>query len=198
MDNRIKIIVGGAVVLLLLVVLAIFFFLSNVKKADNTEQGTLDNLTTVNEAVSPTPVTSNAPAGTLQKVYAGTGFSLKYPSNWGVLSCNNSQNFELDPTSPNSVTLACDTAVKPITFLMTQNLNCQGTAIKLGTHTAVKSKTTSASGYTTYRWCVPLTGGKALDITHRVDPKMSTATSQEDYSTQVEELIKSISVSQGS
>jgi hypothetical protein len=201
MDNRVKVVIGGAVVVLLLIVLAIFFFLSNVKKSTTDEQNTLNNLPTLNETVSPTPTSALAPVTSSgnTKNYTGVGFSLKYPNSWGLLTCTNSNNFEFDPASSTPTSIACDEAVKPITVLVANNLNCQGTAATLGDLTVIKSKTTTDTNYTTYRWCVPIGGGKALDITHRVDPNVSRATSSQDYSSQIEEMIKTVSTTpQGS
>lgn len=202
MDNRVKIVIGGAVVLLLLIILAIFFFLSNVRKSTTStppEENTLNNLPTLTETSTPTASTptNTAPTGNTQS-YNGNGFSLRYPNNWGLLKCSNSNNFEFDPNSATPTTIACNEAVKPVTVLVTSNLNCSGEAMTIGSLTAVKSKNTNGN-YTTYRWCVPLASGRALDITHRIDPNQSRATSTQDYSSQIEEMIKTITTTpQGS
>jgi hypothetical protein len=194
-DQRLKLIVGGAVVLLILITLATFFFISRAKQIEVATNGSLDSLSTLRVTVTPTPLAPQAAPvidTSTTKLYTGTGFSLRYPKTWGLLTCNNSANFELDPSSPTDTNISCDRAVKPITFLVSPNLNCQGDLVNLGTHQVLKSKTT-LGGDTDYRWCVGIGTNTALDITHRVSQSGSRATSKEDYSSQIEELIKTIS-----
>jgi hypothetical protein len=143
---------------------------------------------------------SNAPQTTSNpnlKVYSGEGYQLPYPKAWGLLTCNNSQNIELDPSnSTDNPKFGCDYAVKPITVMVYQNeISCPGSKVNIGNVSVIKSKNTQGN-QTTYRWCTQTT--PSLDITHRVSSISSPASSKADYSAQVEEMIARLNTSHGS
>lgn len=133
------------------------------------------------------------------KAYSGLGFSFRYPANWGLLSCSNSKNFELDPTvSTDTPNVACDYALKPMTFLVTDNLSCIGDSIRLDNQSVVKSRVVKANGDIWYRWCVSNPSGSDLDISHRVSTRGTRATSNTDYSADVENIISNMVFGSGS
>lgn len=130
------------------------------------------------------------------KIFSGQGFQVRYPKGWGVLTCNNSQNFELDPlNSQDQLGVNCDVAVKSVTVLVNPGKICQGENVVLGNVKVVRSKK-SDGGYTRYEWCTNT--NPVLNFTHRVSTAGEPATSKNDYSIQVEQIIKSISVAAGS
>lgn len=141
----------------------------------------------------PTPQVGNANPG--KKVYNGGSFQFAYPDKWGVLTCTNSQNIELDPANASDSKIACDLATKPITIVVGDIKGCQGDTSKIGSLDVVKSQG-SEGEYLKYQWCTKTT--PVLNITHRVSPNNERATSKVDYSSQIEDLIKNISFSAGS
>src|SRR3989338_646329 len=193
-DQRLKLVIGGAVVLLVLITLATFFFISRAKQEIPAENNraplaslrTITNPNQTNSQISPTDTTNS-------KIYSGQGFALKYPQGWGLLTCSNSYHLEFDPNSSTDTTIACDRAVKPVTVLVTPNLNCKGELITLGSYQVLKTKSRDNNGDVDYQWCVSLGNGSALDITHRVSQGGLKATSKIDLSTQVEEIIRTLS-----
>lgn len=196
MDQRLRLIVFGAAALIILAVVlwGIILMVRNSQSQEGIPSENTTDLSSRLPVVSSTPSTTNAatspPPG--MKSYTGQGFSLNYPEKWGLLTCANSQSFELDPVNGSDIKdVICDEALKPVTILLADRLSCPGEAVTLGRHQAVRSKVSSGSD-TNYRWCVAV-GGKALDITHRVSPTGSRATSKDDYSAAVEEMIKAIS-----
>lgn len=196
MDQRTRyIVIGGVVLLFVAAILVTIFYLGRVYRSTTNTPRETDNPLSQLPVASPS-ATITSPGGVTAavgntKLYAGQGFSLSYPSNWGLLTCSNSQNFEFDPTTGADLkNVVCDVAVKPITVLVVNRLNCTGETITLGSNKVVKSKTTSG-GDTNYRWCVTV-GNKAFDITHRVSSAGSRATSKDDYSAQIEQMIQTI------
>lgn len=127
--------------------------------------------------------------------YIGQGYKLEYPKTWGVLTCNNSQNFEFDPKNSSDQRGAnCDVAQKPVTIMVGSN-TCQGDTVNLGGIKIVKQKKTSGS-FIQYKWCTQTT--PKLEISHRVSPNGERATSKEDHSAQIEEMIKNLNFAGGS
>lgn len=198
MDQKTRSVIIGAVSLVILAVISgSIVYLGRVSKGKNTGSESSNSLSTLPK-ISPSisPSQSSPDSGTVteqgeNKIYRGQGFSLSYPKKWGLLTCGNSANFELDPVNGNDVSnIACDFAVKPITFLVVDKLNCQGETVKVGNHQVIRSKINTNSE-TNYRWCLALPG-KDLDISHRVSPSGSRATSKEDFSSQVEEIIRNL------
>lgn len=194
MDTKTKsILLGGVALLILAVTFGVIFYLGKASRnqATTTESsvdslGQLPSLSNTNN----TPRNDNV-ATSNTKSFTGQGFTLKYPNPWGLLTCSNSQNFEFDPTNGQDVKgVVCDIAVKPVTVLVSDTRpNCQGETVTLGSNQVVKSKT-GGSGEANYRWCLTI-GGKNFDITHRVSGSGSRATSKNDFSSQIEEVIKS-------
>ncbi|MDO8498483.1 MAG: hypothetical protein Q7S44_01735 [bacterium] len=195
MDTKTKsILLGGIALLILAVTFGVIFYLGKASRNQNVRtEPSLDSLSQL-----PSLSTSDNSSGTgnnntgTTKSFTGEGFTLKYPTSWGLLTCSNSQNFELDPTSSQDIKgVVCDMAVKPVTFLISSTrAACQGETVTLGSNQVVKSKIT-ARGDTNYRWCL-MVGSKSFDVTHRVSPSGSRATSKDDFSSQIEEVIKSL------
>lgn len=195
MDQRVKLVVGGAIVLLVLVTLATIYLVTQAKKSEVGSEGIngLDSLSTISLTPTPdTPKEGGADGST--KLYQEASFSLRYPNSWGILSCSNSAHFEFDPYSTTDTKIVCDRSVRPITVLVAQNLNCRGELVTLGSHQVLKTKTADRSGDLDYHWCLSVGGNTGLDITHRVSQVGSPASSKVDYSSQIEELIKTITV----
>ncbi|MBI3485612.1 hypothetical protein HY025_01560 [Candidatus Daviesbacteria bacterium] len=146
---------------------------------------------------SNSPTNSPTPTNPQLQIYQGSNFQLSYPKNWGVLTCNNSINIELDPyNSSNQPNYPCDFAIKPVTFLVGVTGNCLSEqTIKLGESSVIKLKQNVTSGVN-YHWCVK-DASLNFDITHRVNSTGSRATSKDDFSSQVEQIISSIKVAGG-
>lgn len=194
MDQKTKLtIIGGAVLLVIAIIFVTIFYFGRASRTGivNGDGGTnpLVQLPTIAPTISPT--TQSGDGSSQGKTLSGQGFSLTYPSSWGALTCSNSQNFELDPTSSVDVRgVVCETAVKPVTVLVVSRLSCTGETVTLGNNRVVKSKTETSTGIN-YHWCVSV-GGKGLDISHRVSSTGSRATSKDDFSAQVEQIITTI------
>lgn len=122
------------------------------------------------------------------------GVSFKYPQNWGLLTCTNSSNFEFDPYSVTDQRMSCDRAQKPITVLVGSAQVCPGNTVNLGKLQVIKSKVENARGVD-YRWCFSV-DGTHFDITHRVSQSGARATSKDDFSTQIEQMITNIAPNQ--
>lgn len=127
-----------------------------------------------------------------KKVFDGGNFKVSYLKNWGLLTCANSRNFELDPLSPTDSRISCNYATKPITILVGDNWGCSGDAGKLGNVSLTKS-VRSEAGYTKYQWCTQT--NPVLNITHRVSQGNDPASSKQDYSKQIEEMISQLTFS---
>jgi hypothetical protein len=123
------------------------------------------------------------------KMYSGQGFTLYYPKTWGLLTCSTTPHVELDPyNSADQAGVNCDYAAKPITVLVGQN-SCQGgEVVNLGGTQVMKIKKQTAEG-TSYKWCV---AQPALEISHRVSANPNRATSKDDFSGQIENMIKNL------
>ena len=142
-------------------------------------------------AVTPSITDSTGAASSNDKIFKGIGFSLTFPNKWGLLTCGNSNNFEFDPNGGDMKDVACDSALKPVTFVIVPKLNCSGDPIKLGNNHVTTTKTISDHGDVSYRWCT-VVGNTSFDITHRVSASGSRATSKEDFSKEVEKIITSL------
>lgn len=191
MDLKTKsIIIGGLMLSVLVIIFGLSFYLIRVApKPNNTVESTsVNSLPTLPPSrISPTQL-SNQTAPSI-KIYAGQGFAFEYPRNWGILTCSNSKNVELDPYSNTDVkNVTCDVAAKPVTILVADKLNCQGESLKIGSSQVVKLKNAGTDGDIAYRWCVSL-GDKKMDITHRVSKGNLRATSKDDFSAQIEQMI---------
>lgn len=137
--------------------------------------------------------TDNPPAD--KKIYNSGTLQVRYPNKWGILTCTNSLHFELDPLSGADSKVACDSAAKPITVLVDNISGCEGENIKIGNMEVVKSRKVDG-GYTAYRWCVKT--DPVLNITHRVSTGGERAVSPNDYSSQIEEMISTLTFVRGS
>lgn len=127
-----------------------------------------------------------------RKVFNSGSFQLSYPKTWGLLSCTNSKNIELDPKNGADSKIACNYSVKPITILVGDNSGCSGDTANIGSIAVTRSKQ-SEGGYTKYQWCTKTS--PLLNITHRVSSTNDPASSKEDYSKQIEELIGKLTFS---
>ena len=107
-------------------------------------------------------------------------------------SISNSTNFEFDPSGRDMINVVCDEALKPVTFLVVDKLNCSGESIKLGNNQVTRIKILGDEGRVFYRWCT-MVGNIGFDITHRVSPTGSRATSKDDFSKEIEKIIISLS-----
>lgn len=195
MDQRLRLIVFGAAafIILAVVVWGIFLMVRNSQVQVETPAETSTDLSSRLPVTTSTPsaVTATPPPG--MKTHTGQGFSLYYPVGWGLLTCANSPHFELDPVNgADALGVVCDAALKPVTVLVADQITCSGETVTLGSHQVVRSKVTEGTD-TNYRWCVAA-GDKALDITHRVSPTGSRATSREDFSAQIEQVITTVSI----
>lgn len=199
MNAQTRLIVLGGIALFVLVIVGVvaYYSMGLFKGGVNLPQGAsvidlssmLPTTPPAGSSVTPTPSSNSLvpAAGALLKTYSGSGFSLRYPSKWGVLTCSNSQNFEFDPISGTDIKgVVCDRALKPVTVLVVN-----------GNPTCPARSVTGASGEINYRWCAPLNNNLFLDITHRVSQLGGRATSVNDYSTQIEQIIKTISTASG-
>lgn len=130
-----------------------------------------------------------------KKVLSVANFQLVYPNNWGALTCNNSSNVEFDPSSQVDSKVPCETATKPVTILVGEVKGCEGETTKIGNVDVVKSQVSEGS-YIKYQWCTKTT--PVLNITHRVSEGNEPATSKQDFSKQIEEMISNISITRGS
>ena len=199
MSQRVVLIIIGVIILALMgAIFAVTYFSGRAARNKPTITSNtfvtsptpgIDEGTPVNPEVSPSP-TDNPDF----KAYTGTNYTLRYPVSWGVLRCSNSNNYEFDPYNSSDTTVACDYAVKPITVLTDANANsCTGDTVSLGGRSVVKSKTVKPNGDVNYQWCVD-----GLVISHRVSQSGSRATSKDDFSSQVENMISTYSYPSGS
>lgn len=198
MDQRTRVIIIGAGVLFVLAAISLLVFFTLRFSRNNQPRGSGDNSLSRLPVISVTPSPTDRQDGNNSnsvrsdfKTFISQGFSLDYPSGWGVLTCGNSTNFEFDPENGSDLkNIACDRAFKPITVLLANRLSCTGETVKIGDKQVVKLKVEN-NGDINYRWCLSV-GSVGLDITHRVSQSGSRATSKEDFSSQVEEVIKTI------
>ena len=208
MEQRRAVIVAIAIALLVaLAIIGTIVFLSNFLRNKSTTNRTVVSsssepviMATTEPSASPSSAASaqgsatiSAPANT--KSISIGGFTGFHPNTWGVLSCTNSENIEFDPNGADS-SVACNYAKKPITVVVSKNLNCKGDEVTLGNNTVVKSKSIR-SHEIRYRWCVKGTDTN-LDITHRVTDSNLSAASKEDFSSQVEQFISTLNFPRGS
>lgn len=221
MNDKRPLIVTGLVLLLIIALIGsvIFYLINFIRGRQANEQATRDifprtsmNVVVVNPTASPSaiPAATAAPAQVAQqpvtgvssdgtsKTINGSGFQLMVPKNWGVASCSNSQNLELDPYEGNDVTFGCSRAVKPVTLIVGANTCSGGQAVTIGNIQARKivdnNFVTRDGKGTQYHWCTQTT--PSLDITHRVGS--GTAFSAEDFSATVEQIISTFTPAAGS
>lgn len=200
MDQRRAIIAVAAVILLILVIIGgtIFYLARVFNSGKSTTTGhvvTSSNAPAANNGntlgTESLPSTSGStPLPANYQIYQGQGFQLRYPKTWGLLTCTNSNNFEFDPYTGQNQKVGCDFAVKPITVLVNKN-ECQGgTVTKINNIPVTKVVDRTDTGVD-YEWCTQT--NPPLDVTERVSSDGSRATSVNDYSIQVEQMIGSFS-----
>lgn len=189
-------------VIVLLLIGGSIYYLTRILRRSSVSTSTPDATTTVISSPSPSITTSTsvpstpgvtAPAGNL--VYNGQGFSLFYPNNWGILTCTTSQNIEFDPYNPGKQSAPCNSAVKPITVLVNSGYACSGQTVSLGSKQVNKLRREvvlqeTGQLITEYQWCFSA-GGKNFFISHRTSPANGLATSRDDFSSQIEQMISS-------
>lgn len=205
-SNRALAAVGLVVVLILAIILGTLFYLNKTFHSSSNPvsrvvvASTVPTLPETNATAAPTlsPAGGN-PSGAsgATKIYSGTGFRVEYPSSWGILTCSNSSNFELDPiSSADQLSHPCNYAVKPVTILVHQTmLSCPGNSETIGSMSVTKGVTAFGSGIQ-YRWCTQTT--PQLDITERVSGSLSSTATSNDYSYQVEQILSTLSIGGGS
>lgn len=125
------------------------------------------------------------------KGFTSNGVLFTFPTNWGVLECTNSQNFELDPANTNDQKVGCDVAQKPVTVLVNTTTSCPGDTVKIGNVNVTKSRVDDGTSVD-YRWCFN-SGGNRYDVTHRVAKDGGRATSTSDFSADIEKMIGRLS-----
>ena len=125
------------------------------------------------------------------QLYSGPGFTLSYPTGWGILTCSNSSNFEFDPLNNVDQTgVVCDVAQKPITVTVENDLaQCSGERVLIGNVTAIKN-TFNKPRFTEMQWCT-LTS-PILRITHRFSSTPARAVTPTSYVQQVETMIATL------
>lgn len=145
----------------------------------------------------PAPIVTPEPIPQAAGIYNGKDFSLTYPKNWGLLTCNNSENFEFDPSNATpQLNVPCSFAVKPVTILVNASTTCTGDRVNIGSYQVTKEKLVdvniNGNKYeAVYRWCF-VAKNKNFDISHRVSKQGFPASSKDDFSNQVEQVISSI------
>lgn len=200
--DRTKTLIISSIVLILVVGLVVGVVIFAFRLVGGRQKGEKKNeIFPPTTNISPTPAVAGDTIGLPTapqtpsenfKAYSGAGFKLMYQANWGLLTCNNSKNFELEPTSQtDQLNVHCDIAARPVTVLVKSNLSCRGEEITLGGNRVVKSVESDKGGEFNYRWCV-ITNGIDLDITHRVSSGGGRATSTGNYSQQVEQMISTL------
>lgn len=194
--KRLVVLIIAAILVLSLIFGVIFSLYRLIRSRQATPITNRSNQTFV---TSPVPQTGNTqqsqnptppqtpPSNT--KSYNLQGLQINFPKEWGLLTCRNSQNIEFDPANPqDQLNIACDRAVKPITFQTSYLTGCaNGQIVNLGGQQVIKVVSTTAVG-TDYKWCIssPL----AIEITHRVSQTDTrSAFSKTDYSQAIEQII---------
>lgn len=207
MEDRRSIIISaiiGIIVLLLIVGTIIYLIRFIFNRPQSTSVGTPTPRTVFNSPVPEgsapivvrTPVPSatslpgrSVPGGT--KTFKGTGFEINYPQSWGILTCANSSNIEFDPTrSTDQLRVVCDFAVKPVTVIVGSTSCVAGENVNKGGVIFTKEVKQVSTGVN-YKWCTQT--NPPLEITHRVSSAGGRATSTQDFSNEIEDMISKIS-----
>lgn len=198
MEDRRSIIISAiiGILVLALIIGVIIYLIRFILNRPDAPGETPEPEPTIEESVEPSPSrnpgSTARPSGTSTPnsgltVYKGQGFEVSYPRNWGILTCNNSQNIEFDPnSSQDMLKVSCDVAQKPITVLVNSGSCGGGESGSKGGVNFVKSKRQTAN-FLSYKWCLKTT--PALEISHRVAQDGGRAVSRQDLSAQVEEMI---------
>ena len=202
MDQRKVLILAGVLgVLLLIIIIGTVAYISSSRSTS--PQNTQKIVTSSPLPIPSTATSGSNPAGSVSntkgnfKTYSGTGFSVRYPKTWGLLTCSNSKDFEFDPVNgTDQLKVVCNKALKPITVIVhTTPVSCLGSKQTFGSVTTTKA-VDSGAPFTDYRYCTQTT--PQLDISTRYSPNGGTAVATTDYSSQVEQLISNVSFGGGS
>lgn len=198
MENKRSIIISALIglVVLALIIGTIYYLIRFITSRPGTQTTRTPNPTAFTTSPTPIKVESPAPGEPTSpstttpantKSFQGRGFTFNYPANWGILTCNNSGNFELDPiNSRDQLKVACDYALKPITVLVNSQTCTGGENINKGGVLFNKITNRTSTGIE-YKWCTKT--NPPLEISHRVSSNNGRATSRQDFSAQVEEMI---------
>lgn len=194
-----------SVILIAAILGGVFYLLKNSKQLNfnSNKTASISSLPVIQATPTPTPGSANLTQTQNQnqtstvntqstKTYQGQNFILKYPADWGILTCSNSKNIEFDPYNKNDlINYSCDSAIKPITILVSsQPISCPGDVVKIGENSATKSITQTAN-WIKNRWCVNKNGVN-LDIINRVAPTGIAGTGKDDFSKQIEQIISNL------
>ncbi len=205
MESKKAIAIAALIALLVagLIVGIIMYLTSFFSGATTSTSGRNVITSSPNPLATPTPAPQTGgqqqqptPQNNAVKTVTVGGVTFSYPSKWGTLRCNNSQNVEFDPYNSVDQTMRCDVAVKPITVLVGGAPACAGEPVTLGNARVIRSKVNTNMG-TEYRWCVSGVGNN-FDITHRVSSTSARANSRDDFSQAIEQMISNIRVGGGS
>ena len=200
-DKTRALIVTGAVLLLILalIIAAIFYLIRFIQSRSTgvrpsptptTQVSTSPTVEGIDAEITDSPIT---PSGET-KEYLGSGFQLNYPKNWGILTCNNSQNIEFDPyDGTDHLKVACDYAQKSVTVMY--GVSCEGAVTQIGGVAVVKSSRMLSKG-TEKSWCVKV--GNGLFITNRVSTESARGYGKDDQTVLIEKMISEMRVGGGS
>lgn len=172
------------VVILAIIVGSVVFLIRTIQSRRTPTSSARPSATVSVPGITPSPQVSILPANL--KSQTVSSLELKYSKNWGILTCSNSQNIEFDPNSPtDQLNFLCDVAIKPVTVLVAQ-ATCQGQVVKLGITQAVKEINYTQTGVN-YKWCTITQPN--LEISHRVSSTGEQATSSQDFSKEIEQML---------
>lgn len=213
MDSERRSLIATAIVgliVLAIIIGSIYYLIQFIRNRQSGQTANTQQTRSVNPEATTTPGVSVAQidqaaqgqsnpqtgSNSAYKVFNEGEYQITYPKNWGLLTCNNSTSVEFDPTnSGDQLKVACDRAVKPVTVIKNSVGCAGGENVKLGNYDVSRTKAQEGN-YTRYEWCVK--SQPPLYITHRVSGAGDPATSREDFSKQVEELISRLSFVRGS
>ena len=116
---------GAAALIFILAGIYIVFFVGSAifydfsfklpfTKSTNASQGLVQGTT-----VQGTTITNPNVPGNMKSHTSDLGLTINYPKSWGILTCSNSYNFELDPTNgTDMLNMMCNDAMKPISVII--------------------------------------------------------------------------------
>ncbi len=204
MDAERKSLVATALVglvVLSIIIGSIYYLIQFIRNRNTTNVAD----TQISATATPSPVGdvavdvnqgNTAPVSSDFKTFNAGDFQMAYPKNWGILTCSNSSNIEIDPTNgQDNLKVTCSVASKPVTIIKDATGCANGETVDLGSFKVARTKANEGN-YVRYEWCTKTV--PALYITHRVSNDGSPATSKEDFSKQVEDMIAKLSFVRGS
>jgi hypothetical protein len=212
MDSERRSLIATAIVgliVLAIIIGSIYYLVQFIRSRQSNQTASNQQTRSINPSDSASPAVSvnqqsiqpqtrqqtQAQAGDF-KTYNEGEYQIVYSKNWGVLTCNNSTSVELDPANAqDQLKVTCDRAQKPVTIIK-NSIGCAGgETINLGPHQVVRTKAVEGD-FTRYEWCIK--SATPLYITHRVSGSPYPASSKDDLSKQIEEMISRISFVRGS